>query len=141
MLVKEFYLDCLRFEESVLAHYLHHLLEERKVSLDDSLDDIDFEQVDHKKVKEMIKNNVLGIRKVRIYSLKMNEKDFSFIFALSKQEAIQFYTKTFRHTPLNCHEYSLDFQLDRGNDGISFRDMRKEYKSFPAIAGWYRRER
>jgi hypothetical protein len=141
MLVKEFYSDCLRFEETVLAHYMYYLLEERKISLDDNMDDIEYEQVDHQKVKELIERNVLGIRKVRIYSLKMNEEDFYFIFALSKQEAIQFYTKTFHHTPLNCHEYSLDFQLDRGNEAISFREMRRNFKSFPAIAGWYKRER
>jgi hypothetical protein len=141
MLVKEFYSDCLRFEESVLAHYMYHLLEERKISLDDDLDDIDFEQVDHQKVKELIQSNVLGIHKVRIFSLKMGENDFYFIFALTKQEAIQFYKKTFHHTPLNCHEYSLDFQLYRGKDTISFRDMRKEFESFPAIAGWYKRGR
>jgi hypothetical protein len=103
------------------------------------LEDLDFEQADHQKVKELIKRNVLGIWKVRIYSLKISEKDFYFIFALSKQEAIDFYTKIYHHTPLNSHEYSLDFQLDRGNEGISFRDMRREFKSFPAIAGWYRR--
>lgn len=36
---------------------------------------------------------------------------------------------------------SLDFQLARGNDVISFRDMRKEFESFPAIAGYFKRER
>ena len=87
----------------------------------------------------MIRNNVLGIHKIRVYSLKMNQKDFVFIFAASEQEAIQFYTKTFHQSPLNCHEYSLDFQLYRGNDVISFRDMRKEFESFPAIAGYFKR--
>ena len=70
----------------------------------------------------------------------MSERDFYFIFAHSKtREAIEFYTKTLHHTPLNCHEYLLYFQLDRGKDAISFRDMRKEFESFPAIAGWYKR--
>ncbi|WP_052427510.1 hypothetical protein [Neobacillus niacini] len=88
----------------------------------------------------MIRYNVLGFYKARIYSLKMNQKDYVFIFAASQQEAFQFYTKTFRQTPLNCHEYSLDFQLARGNGVISFRDMRKEFMSFPAIAGYFKRE-
>jgi hypothetical protein len=51
-------------------------------------------------------------------------------------EAIQFYTKTFHQTPLNCHEYSLDFQFVRGKDMIFFLDMRKEFEGFPAIAGY-----
>jgi hypothetical protein len=137
MLVKDAYFDSLRFQESALAHYIHHLLGEMKISLDDDMSKIDFQQADHQKVREMIQNNVLGIHKYRVYSLKMNQKDFVFIYAASEQEAIQFYTKTFHQTPLNCHEYSLDFQLARGNDVISFRDIRKEYEDLPAIAGYF----
>jgi hypothetical protein len=53
----------------------------------------------------------------------MNQMDFVFIFAASEQEAMQFYTETFHQNPLNCHEYSLDYQLARGNEVISYRDM------------------
>ncbi len=137
MLVKNAYLDSLRFEESALAHYIHHLLAEKKISLDDDMSKIDLEQADHQKVREMIQNNVLGIHKIRVYSLKMNQKNFVFIYAACQQEAIQFYTKTFHQTPLNCHEYSLDFQFTRGKEVVSFRDMRKEFERFPAIAGYY----
>jgi hypothetical protein len=137
MLVQDAYFDSIRFEETVLAHYIHHLLGEKKISLNDDMSKIDLEQADHQKVREMIRKNVLGIHKIRVYSLKMNQKDFVFIYASSKLEAIQFYTNTFHQSPLNCHENSLDFQLTRGNDVISFRDMKKEYKRFPAIAGYF----
>jgi hypothetical protein len=137
MLVKDAYLDSLRCEESALAHYIHHLLIEKKISLDDDMTKINLEQADHQIVKEMIQNNVLGIHKIRVYSLKMNQKDFVFIFATSEQAAIKFYCEKFHLTPLNCHEYSLDFQLARGNDVISFRDMKKDWKCFPAIAGFF----
>ncbi|MEH7440293.1 hypothetical protein V7182_22860 [Neobacillus drentensis] len=135
MLVKDLYLDCIRYEESSLAHYIHHLLAEKKISIDDHFSQEDLEQADHQKVAEMIQKNVLGFHKIRIYSLKMNQKEFVFIFAISEQEAIQFYNQTFKQAPLNCHEYPLDFQLTRGNDVVSFREMRKEFASFPAIAG------
>jgi len=139
MIVNDLYMDCFRYEESALAHYIHHLLTEKKITLDDDMSKIDLEQADHQKVRELIQNNVLGFHKVCIYSLKMNPKDFVFIFAASQQEAKQFYTKTFHQSPLNCHEYSLDYQLARGNDVISFRDMRKEFTSVPAIAGYFKR--
>jgi hypothetical protein len=141
MVVKDLYQDCFRFEESSLAHYIYHLLAEQKISLDDNISKIDLNQADHQKVAELIQTNVLGFHKICIYSLKMDQKDFVFIFAASKHKAIQFYTKTFHQTPLNCHEYSLDFELARGNGVISFRDMRKEFMSFPAIAGYFKRER
>jgi hypothetical protein len=95
MLIKEAYSDSLRYEESSLAHYIHHLLAEKKISLDDDLSKLNFDLANHQKVAEMIRNNVLGIYKVRVYSLKMNQKDFVFIFAPSEEEAIQYYTKTF----------------------------------------------
>jgi hypothetical protein len=139
MLVKEAYLDSLLYEESALAHYIHHLLAEKKISLDDDMSKIDLEQADHQRVREMIENNVLGIHKIRVYSLKMYQKEFVFIYAGSEHEAIQFYTNTFYQSPLNCHEYTLDFQLARGNEVISFRDMRKEFESFPAIAGYFKK--
>lgn len=137
MSVKDLYMDCFRYEESTLAHYIYHLLAEKKISLEDDFSIKDLEQADHQKVKELIQNNVLGFHKVGIYSLKKNQEDFVFIFAANKQEAIQFYTKTFLQKPLNCHEYSLDCQIDRGNDGISFRDMKMEFESVPAIAGYF----
>jgi hypothetical protein len=139
VIVKDLYLDAIRFEESSLAHYIHHLLEEQKISLDDNISKIDFDQADHWKVAEMIENNVLSFHKVGIYSLKMNQKEFVFIFAESEQKAIKFYIETFRHAPLNCHEYSLDFEIVRGHGVISFREMRKEFMGFPVVAGYFER--
>jgi hypothetical protein len=139
MLVRDVYLDCFTYGESSLAHYIHHLLAEKKISLDDDISKIDLNQANHQKVAEMVENNVLGIHKVNIYSLKRNKKEFVFIFAASQQDAIQFYTETFRQLPLCCHEYPLDFELARGKEVISFRDLRKEFGSFPAVAGDFRR--
>jgi hypothetical protein len=139
MLVKDMYQDCFLFDESSLGHYIHHLLVERKISLEDDSSKIDLNQADHQKVADMIKNNELGIHKVGIYSLKMNQKAFAFIYASSQEEAIQFCTKLFHKTPLNCHEYPLEFELTKGNSVISFRNMKKEFESFPAIARCYMR--
>jgi hypothetical protein len=139
MLVKDVYLESLRYEETSLAHCIHHLLEEKKISLEDDMTEIDLELVNPQKVAEMIRNNVLGFRKLNIYSLKRNRNEFVFIFATRQQEAIQHFTEIFHQLPLNCIEYQLDFQLIRGNEIISFRDMRKEFMSFPAVVGCYRK--
>jgi hypothetical protein len=125
------------YEESLLAHTIHHLLSEKKISLDDSITKMDLTQADQVKVEEMVKNNVLGFHKISVYYLKKSRKEFVFIFASSQQEAVQFYTKTFYQLPLNCNEYPLDFQLARGNEMISFRDMRKELMSFPGNVGYF----
>lgn len=87
----------------------------------------------------MMENNLLGIHKVGIYSLKMNQETFVFIYAGSQEEAIDFYIKSFGQTPLNCHEYPLEFEMTRGNEAISFRKMKKDFKNFPAVAGYFNR--
>jgi hypothetical protein len=137
MLVRDVYLYCIRNEESSLAHCIHHLLAEKKVSLDDDMSKIDLNHVDHQKVAEMVQNNVLGFHKVSIYSLRRSQKEFVFIYAVSQQDAIQYYTETFLQTPWNCQEYPLDFELARGNAVVTFRDLRKEFVSFPAMAGYF----
>lgn len=139
MIVEELYLDSICSEESSLAHYIHHLLAEQKISLKDDISKIDFDQADHEKVAEMIENNVLGFNKIGIYSLKMNDNDFVFIFASSEQQAVQYYFQVYHHSPLNCHEYSLDIEFVRGKGVVSFRDMRKEFTDFPAVVGYFTR--
>lgn len=139
MLVRDVYLDSLRYEESSLAHCIHHLLEEKKISLNDDMSQIDFNQANHQKVAEMVENNVLGFQKLNIFSLKRSKNEFVFIFAATQQDAIQHFTESYHQLPLNCIEYLLDFQFTRGNEVISFRDLRKEFVSFPAVVGCYRK--
>ncbi|MBM7662785.1 hypothetical protein JOC85_003596 [Bacillus mesophilus] len=139
MLVKELYQDSLEYEESSLAHYIHHLLAEGKLSLTDDVSKVDLNQADYQKVKESIQNNLLGINPVHIFSLKKNADDFVFIFAHSPEEAVTFYTNKFGYRPINCHEYSLEFEMVRGKVSVTFREMRKEFSSFPAVAGYYRK--
>ncbi|MCM3768752.1 hypothetical protein [Neobacillus niacini] len=139
MLVKELYEISLRDEESFVAHCIYHLLMEGKISLEDEISKLDSVQVDHQKVAELIRKNVLGIHKVRIYSLKMNRKEFYFIFASGPEEAIQFFIEIFKQSPLNCHEYPLEFELERGKEFVNFREMRKDFERFPAIAGRFER--
>ncbi|WP_102345960.1 hypothetical protein [Bacillus sp. Marseille-P3661] len=135
MLVRELFKDSLLYEESFLAHCLFHLLNEKKYSLDDDISQIDLHQVDYYKVAEMVQKDVLGIQRVNIYSLKMDEKTFVFIYARSQEEATQLYIQYFQRLPMNCHDYPLEFEIVRGKGKTSFREMRKEFDSFPAIAG------
>ena len=75
MKVRDFHEDCFRFNESTLIYCIYHLLAERKLSFDDDISKMDINQVDNQKVAELIQNNVLGIHKIGIYSLKMNQKE------------------------------------------------------------------
>jgi hypothetical protein len=137
--VRELYEESIRYEEKTLAHYILHLLQEGRVSLEDDADTIDFMQADHEKVAQMIGENHLGFSDIRIFSLKYDNKRFAFIFAANEEEAIRFFQQKFKRKPYNCHEYPLDFPMSRGQEFLTFRDMRKEYSNFPALAGFYER--
>ncbi|WP_077618332.1 hypothetical protein [Bacillus sinesaloumensis] len=137
MKVRDLYIDAICYEEVSLAHYIHHLLQEGKASLEDDASHLDLNLADHEKVREMIENNVLGFHKVGVYSLKKNKREFVFIFAHYEQEAIELFVKTYHQTPLNCHPYSLNTQLLREHKLTTFWEMRKEHLVFPAIAGYF----
>jgi hypothetical protein len=67
MLIKDLYLNCLQNKISSVSHYICHLLEEKKLSLEDDSSKLDSVTADLQKVEEMIKNDVLGIYKTCIY--------------------------------------------------------------------------
>ena len=139
MKVRDLYIDAICYEEVSLAHYIHHLLQEGKISLEDDESKLDLNAADHAMVREMIEHNVLGFHKIGVYALKKNQHEFVFIFAEFEQEAIEFFAKTFNQTPLNCHPYSLNTQLLREHKVTTFWEMRKEHLVFPAIAGFFER--
>ena len=137
MLLKELYMNSLIYEKSPLAHMIHYLLSERKVTLEDDTSVLNTVEVDWQKVKDMIERNVLGFHRIRIFSLKKSSTKFVFIFAENEHEAVNYFSRTFRERPVNCSEYLLDYEFIRGNKTITFRDMKKEHEKFPAIAGIY----
>ncbi|MFS0823188.1 hypothetical protein [Bacillus sp. 1P02SD] len=137
MTIRDYYIDALCYEEVSLAHYIYHLLEEGKISLEDDESTLDLNMADHKKVREMIDKNVLGFHKIGVYALKKSEREFVFVFAEFEQEAIELFVKTYNHAPLYCHQYSLATDLLRDYKLTTFWEMRKEHLTFPAIAGYY----
>jgi len=137
--VRELYEESIRYEEKTLAHYILHLLQEGHVSLDDDADSLDFTQADHEKIAAMILQNQLGFDDIRVFCLKYDDKLFAFVFAKNSEEAIAFFQKRFKRNPYNCHVYSLDFPMSRGQEFITFREMKKEYDCFPTFIGFYER--
>lgn len=96
MLVREAYIDAIMYEESTLAHLIHHLISERKVNLEDPLTSHDFRRADMQKVTDMITRNTLGFQKINLYSLKISPKKYIFIFAVNAQEAVDYFTNIFQ---------------------------------------------
>lgn len=135
--VKELLDNAIFFEEKSLTYYILHLLQTGKVKENDT--DLDFNLANHQEVAQMIENNPLNIEKVGIYALKRNSRVFAFIYAKNEIEAKKHFKNLFQQEPSNCHEYPLDYEISIGNDFKTFRELRKQFDSFPAFLGIYER--
>ncbi|WP_061566356.1 hypothetical protein [Heyndrickxia coagulans] len=139
MKVRDVYQDAIRYEEPFMAHYIHCLLSDGKINLDDDASKIFRAQINVKKFKQAYGKNILGVNKVKIYSLKMSKNEFAFVFAECKQDAKLFFHSLFNREPFNCLEFDMDFGLLRGRQYVTFRQLRKEITKTPALAFVYRR--
>src|SRR5690606_272939 len=135
--IKELYEDAIKYEESLLAHYIFFLLQEGEISLESDKNAINYQLANSEEFRELYKSNVLGFDQIKIYSLKQDKNTFAFIYAKSEEEAIKHYRLKFRKEPLNCHELSMDQEMAVGNRFINFRDWKKEFKQFPVFVGFY----
>ena len=137
--VKELFDECIQNDYSFMAHSLYYLLREGLVSPDDPHNVLDDVEVDMDLVGEWTEQNYLGISVEKVYSLKIAADEFVFVFAKDPQQAVSFIRNKWKIQPRNCQEYSLDFTIMRGKEFVSFRDMKKDFLSFPAIIGVYQR--
>ncbi len=137
--VKELFDECIQNDYSFMAHSLYYLLREGLVSPDDPHTVLDDVEIDVDLVGEWTEQNFLGISVEKVYSLKIAADEFVFVFAKDPQQAVSFIKNKWKIQPRNCQEYSLDFTIMRGKEFVSFRDMKKDFLSFPAIIGVYQR--
>lgn len=135
--VREQYEHYIRYEQSYMAHLLHYLLKEGQIKLEDDCNKINYSSVNEAKVNELVEQNYLCFNPIKIFSLKVDDYLFAFVFAKNEEEAIEF-AKSLKYKPRNCHEYMLDIEMERdGGKVLTFREMKKEHDSFPALAGYF----
>ena len=138
--IKELFDECIQNDYSYTAHSLYYLLLEGLVSPDSPHTILDTVEIDVDLVGEWTKKNYLRIQIEKVYSLKISDDEFVFVFAKDTQMATDYIKKNWKIQPRNCYEYSLDYTIIRGKECISFRDMKKDFLSFPAVIGFYERE-
>ncbi|WML38677.1 hypothetical protein RCG19_15930 [Neobacillus sp. OS1-2] len=138
--IREAFEDSIKYDQPSLAHYIFHFVQEGIVKWEDDASVLDFSKGDKIKVQQMIESNLLGFNIIGVFALKQSANRFIFIYAKDEEEAIEFFRKELKSSPKNCHEYLMDFVIEKGNRSISFRDLKKEYERFPAIIGYYERD-
>lgn len=138
--VKELYQTSIEREYSYTAHCLHYLLSNRLVKLDDDAERIDYSLIDMDKVREMEDKNYLCFKPIKVYALKISGYMWAFVFAENENDAIEFTKNELKEHPKKCVEYSLDLEMERGNRILSFREMKKDHATFPALVGYYEKD-
>lgn len=138
--IRELFEEAVQNDYSYTAHSLYYLLREGLVSPNDSHTVLDYVQVDTHLVGEWTVQNYLCISVEKVYALKLTDDEFVFVFAKNPKQAVDFIQKSWKLVPRNCHEYPLDCSIIRGNEFVSFRELKKDYLSFPAVIGVYRKE-
>ena len=133
--IKALYEDAIKYEESLLAHSIFCLLQERKISLEQ--DDVVLSQVqpDSETLARLMKINYLGFNQIKIFSLKLARQKWAFIFAQTAEEAQQFLRLQTGCKPLNCLELSPDEVIFTGDRFLNFQELKKEQTQFPCLVG------
>ncbi|WP_071393529.1 hypothetical protein [Bacillus tuaregi] len=121
--IKELFEEAVQNDYSYTAHSLYYLMREGLVSPNDSHTILSQVQIDTELVDEWTKQNYLCISVEKVYALKITRDEFVFVFAKNPQQASDLIKRTWSLVPRNCHEYSLDFTIVRGNEFVSFREF------------------
>lgn len=140
--VKTLFDEAIRYEMKSLVYCILYALKNKNIRLDDSEEkffNTRFADTDNEQIARLIESNPLRLDIIKIYSLKMDKRKFAMIYARSREEAIQYYQELFHKKPLNCHEILLDHEILLGKKSVSFREMRKQFNTFPAYAGFIER--
>ncbi|MEK3889824.1 hypothetical protein [Bacillus sp. FSL K6-3431] len=135
--IKTLFEDAIRYEETFLAHTIFCLSQEGKISWDDNDSVLSKVQPDPARLTEMIEKNFLGICEINMYTVRVTNRKWAFIFAKSSEEAKNHLWKTIRRKPLSCRELSPDQEVWIGNRFLHFREWKKEQSGFPCLVGYY----
>jgi hypothetical protein len=138
--IRELFEESVQNDYSFMAHSLYYLIREGLVSPNDPHTVLDHVEIDVNLVGEWTKQNYLCIHVEKVYALQVADNEFVFVFAKDPQQAVAFIRNKWKVHPRNCQESSLDFTIMRGQEIVSFRDIKKDFLSFPTIIGLFKRE-
>ena len=138
--IKELYVECIQNPYPYLAYSLYYLLCEGLVFPDDPHTSFDSQLVDREKVDELFKQDFLCLSEIKVYCFKSSREEYAFLFATNSLEARELLIHTYNIQPLSCQESYLDFSILREDKLVTFREMKKDFSSFPALIGFFQLE-
>ncbi|WMV75009.1 hypothetical protein [Geobacillus thermodenitrificans] len=137
--------EAIRDETASLIYTLHYFLSSGRIRRDSTMDELEaaMESVaeeDTRTIARLIEENPLKVYEIRVFSLKIGQGRFAFVFAANEEEAKSFVRHKYGIEPKNCFQYPIDFPVSIGNRFTTFREMARAKNSFPSLAGFYQKE-
>lgn len=141
MTIGERFQEALQYEEPLTAHAITLGIRKGLWNLTDPDDRLDWSQLDADEVWAARDSNELGMNPVKLYSSPLGGNQHAIIMAETVQEASSAFSQAFKSKPRVIHHlpHGMDvttYEKDL-TDAQTWREIRNELNTFPAVAGIY----
>jgi len=143
--VMELMQDAIQYEEALLAHAIMLGIRHGKWKPGDSSDDMDFSLIDSRELQRAKEDDLLGMKDgIKLYSSPLGGGRFAIIFAKNEGDARAVMAREVGKNPkrIDWLPYGMDvYTTTEGlKDGKTWRRMKEQTITFPALAGIYQKE-
>ena len=141
MTYQELLTDALNTDDIIVAHYVFYAVQKGAVQLTATVED-DFvyklDDADIIIVQDMIKQDYLKMRLVKLYAVPLANQEFAFYFAKAPNDIIAIHTSRFRKAPTKIIDaqrmMNHELWFPDTNTFKRFIDIKREVVNYPALA-------
>ena len=143
MTIHELMQAALECENIFLATLLYWALQNDKLTLDQSADQLELlhlSDIEKKQVRYMVKTDILGIRRIKLFAFHIAETNYALYFATSVQSAAQAYEHMYKKMPTKAYDVYdrlkyREFYFDSLHAQLSIEQLKKQVATFPYFVG------
>lgn len=133
--IRELYADAVTFENPFMAYGIFLLAKRDLIDWEADEHSLSFDSLSFEEINDAIKQNLLNLNTVNLYTLKIEGDKFAFILANDSKSAVTEYVRVKHCKP----EFTVEVndRMDRSmydektSKTLSFREVRNQTKTFP----------
>lgn len=132
--------EAVQFDVTLMAHSLYYAVQKNVISLADdyNINFIDsLTENDHLIIENMIANDYLKLRLIKLLAVPLNNKEFAFYLTKKTEDIAEIHFKNFNKQPtkiIDAHrmmDKSLYFEDSKTT--MTFRDISKKTADYPTL--------
>lgn len=140
MTYQELLTDALNTDDIIIAHYVFYAVQKGAVQLTAMYEEDFVYQLDDADIiiiHDMIKQDYLKMRIVKLYAVPLNNQEFAFYFAKAPTDIIGLHTSRFRQEPIKIIDaqrmMNHELWFPETNTFKRFIDIKKETVNYPTL--------